>query len=70
MDCQVMMGLFVFVYYWTFVRNSVSLNSVYSQYNLMDGLDQIKFYQMIQTDLLTNKLINAAGQIIQTAVPS
>ncbi len=58
MDCQIMMGLFTFVYYSNFVRSpAVSAAAILHTFHLLPPADQMAVYQQMQQALQHAKLI-------------
>jgi phosphatidate cytidylyltransferase len=57
MDCQIMMGLFVYVYYSTFVKNELDLNGNYLRFQLWPEQLQVEYYEKIRAYLLERQLI-------------
>ena len=59
MDCQIMMGLFVFVYYQTFVKIELDLHGNFLRFQAWPQDTQVEYYQRIQEYLLTRGIIKA-----------
>jgi phosphatidate cytidylyltransferase len=59
MDCQVMMGMFVFVYYQTFVNVGLDLHGNFMRFQHWEPQQQVDYYNRIQEYLLTRGLITA-----------
>lgn len=58
MDCQILMGLFAFVYYNTFVNvESMPIEGVMEQFALLSTKDQLIFYHNVQSLLRTKGII-------------
>jgi len=60
MDCQIMMGLFVYVYYTNFVRVIMDTSWVLTQFGKLSVPDQITCFHDIQNRLITAGLLPAA----------
>lgn len=59
MDCQILMGLFVFVYYQTFVKIEMDLHGNFLRFQAWPTHHQLEYYQRIQEYLLTRGLVKA-----------
>jgi len=57
MDCQIMMGLFVFVYYQTFVLVEADVHANFVRFQNWEPAQQIEYYQRIQDFLTTRGII-------------
>jgi len=57
MDCQIMMGLFVYVYYTNFVRVTMDTAWVLSQFAKLSAAEQVACFHEIQSRLLTAGLL-------------
>jgi phosphatidate cytidylyltransferase len=51
MDCQIMMGLFTYVYYWTFIHASVDVELVMRTFALLTSTQQVELYHAIKEQL-------------------
>lgn len=60
MDCQIIMGLFVFVYYFNFVHqapNAANIPSIINQIQQLNNNDKLNLYQQFTSQLLHEKLV-------------
>jgi len=47
MDCQIIMGLFAYVYYWNFVRASFAAEDVFKSYNFLEFNEKLSFLRLV-----------------------
>jgi phosphatidate cytidylyltransferase len=57
MDCQIMMGLFVFVYYSTFVKSELDLHGNFLRFELWPDQLQVAYYEKIRAALILKGLV-------------
>lgn len=63
MDCQIMNGLFVFVYYWSFVNFFKDANSIFHAFSALPADQQLRAWSLI-TEALKQKAMLPAGVVL------
>jgi len=65
MDCQIMMGLFVFVYYWNLVQDEINPNSIFVAFSLLNDETKLAVFNKLQATLTEQGLLKSAATILQ-----
>jgi len=61
MDCQIMMSLFAFVYYWSFVQPRQDADYVFDLFAALASDDKLRVYKQITEHLVAHHLIGAGA---------
>jgi len=57
MDCQIIMGLFAYVYYWSFVHPGYTAGYLFKTFSQLDSQEQVAFAQMVLNSVSTDRLV-------------
>jgi len=64
MDCQLMMGVFVYAYHTTFIASTSDASSVLYFFSRMSSIDQLESFNSLQSILLQKGLLSAPAQFV------
>jgi len=58
MDCQIMMSLFVFVYYSNFIRPYLDTTTIFTAFLNLQSAEQLELFAKMKNFLIVNQLLS------------